>query len=411
MHILIITQYFWPENFKINDLAKELIKEGYKVTVLTGLPNYPGGRIYKGYKWLKPIKQSYENIHIIRVPLIPRFSGRGWQLIFNYISFALTSSIYIRFFLKGNFDKIFVYEISPITIGYPAIVARKKFNIPIIFWVLDLWPESVFALTSLKSKIVQKCLNKMVEYIYSKCDRILVSSNAFVKSITSKKVPQEKIIYFPNWAEDVFINEEKNLTNIPSLPQGFNILFAGNIGEAQDFDTLIKAADILRNNANIHWIIVGDGRKRESVIQRVAELKLAATVHWLGKFPIDYMPEFFKKADALLVLLKDTSIFELTVPAKIQTYLASKKPIIGVISGEGKRIILNAKAGFVSKPGDAEALALNVIKISIMNKKEREELAHSGYLYYIKNFEKNQLIKKLVNILDETKSLEPLQGK
>jgi len=403
MHILIITQYFWPENFKINDLAIALKEKGHEVTVLTGLPNYPEGRIYSGYGLFRSRRETYQGIKIIRVPMLPRFHGKGFQLFLNYLTFAISATWHGLIRLRGNFDKIFVFEISPVTVGLPAAAIRRKFRIPIFFWVLDLWPESVFAASNIRSGFLNRTLKGLVQYIYKRCELILVSSRAFEESVKSKGIPSRRIKYFPNWAEDLFLQSSIEVNaSLPELPEGFRIIFAGNIGESQDFETILSAAERIKQHKHIQWIIVGEGRKREWLVSRIRDMELEQTMHWMGKFPMADMPWFFSQADAMLLPLKEDPIFSLTVPAKLQTYLASKKPIIGLISGEGGRIIHEAGAGYASPSGDASGLADNILKISGMSAEERKSMALRGYAYYQKHFNKNLLMDTLISMFEDT---------
>lgn len=401
MRILIVSQYFWPENFKINDLAFELKRKGYQVTILTGLPNYPNGKYFKGYSFFKgPYKENREGIEIIRVPLFPRKKGAGIHLIVNYISFAFSASFYALFKLNKRFDKIFVFEISPITVGIPAVVIKKRFKIPIYFWVLDLWPESVYAASNFKkNRIINIVLEKLVRFIYNNSYLILVSSKSFIQSIVNKNVSINKIKYFPNWAEDIFLNYNVNLNEkLPLFPEGFNILYAGNIGEAQDFESIIEGITECYKytfNKKINWIFIGDGRKRSWLEAEIEKRNLGKNVFYWGRFNIEEVPYFFIKADVLFVSLKKSEIFKLTVPAKVQTYMAAKKPILAMLSGEGGNIIKEAKCGFVVESGEPHKLIPLVKKLITMSDKELKTLGENGYNFYMDNFNKEKLINKL----------------
>lgn len=404
MRILIVTQYFWPENFKINDLAQELRKRNNEVTVLTGLPNYPNGKFYKNYSFFKgPYKEFHEGIEIIRVPLTPRRNGKGINLFFNYLSFVLFASFYALFKLEKRFDKIFVFEISPVTIGIPAIIIKKKFKIPIFFWVLDLWPESVFAASGLKKhKSLVFILEKLVRSIYKNCNYILVSSKSFYKSIESRGVERKRIKYFPNWAEDVFLKSAVLDENLPELPTGFNILYAGNIGEAQDFENIIKVIRIAKRNKctqNVNWLFIGDGRKRKWLERELEKNDLESCAFYLGKFQIEEVPYFFSRADALFVSLKAEKIFEFTVPAKIQTYMTARKPILAMISGEGKDVIESSKSGFVAYAGNPMELVKKLEKLVSLTDLERARYGENGYQFYLDNFNRTELVSKLIRLL------------
>src|SRR3989304_9713754 len=261
MHILIVTPHFWPENFRINDFAKGLIERGHKISVLTATPDYPSRQFYNDYGWFRKSHEQWDTIDIFRIPVISRGSGKNWQLFLNYLTYIISGCIY-AVVLKKDFDIVFVNETSPITIGIPAIVIKKISNIPIVFWVLDLWPESVTAAGNLKSSLIPKLLMPMVRWIYKNCDKLLVSSRGFISSIIEKGVAGEKIDYFPQWAESIFKPIEHISNDIDvDFPDGFKVLFAGNIGEAQDFESILSAAELLREYKNIHWIILGDGRR------------------------------------------------------------------------------------------------------------------------------------------------------
>lgn len=329
MRILIVSQYFYPEEFKINDLTKELVERGHQVTVLTGKPNYPKGEYFEGYEYEGVVKENYHGAEVIRVPLRKRGAGGGKNLVLNYLSFVYNANKYIRH-NKMMFDTILVYEISPITQAYPALYCKKKYGGKVLLWVQDLWPESVTAAGGVTNKLVLGVLGRMVKRIYKKCDVLLVQSEGFKESILSKGDFASKIVYAPNWAEDLYL--EKKPVNRDAInammPDGFRVMFAGNVGNAQDVDSIIKAANETRSIPEIKWVIVGDGRARESVEAQAKEFGLDNTVFFLGRHPMEQMPSFFSFADAMVVSLRDEYIFSLTVPAKTQSYMASGKPIV-----------------------------------------------------------------------------------
>ncbi|MCH8209656.1 MAG: glycosyltransferase family 4 protein [Nitrospinae bacterium] len=396
MKILIVSQYFWPENFRINDLAQGLTERGHRVTVLTGQPNYPGGKFFPGYGFFKNLKQHHDGIRILRVPLLPRGQAGGIRLFLNYISFALMGSILGPLLCRGDIDVIFVHEPSPITVGFPAIVLKIIKKAPIIFWVLDLWPESLSATGSVKSQMVLSGVRRMAKFIYDRCDKILVQSRGFVFSIMEMGIPHNKIFYFPSWAEDIYKPLPRNLhSEIPDLPKGFLVMFAGNIGVAQDFPTLLGAAEKLKPHKNIHWIIIGDGRKFEWVKNQVHGRGLSQNVHLLGRYPLETMPYFFSKAGALLVTLKRDPIMSLTIPGKIQSYLASGRPIIAALDGEGVKVIQEAGAGMTSPAESMDGLAEIVLKMSEKSPSELEVMGMKGHEYYNEHFDRFTLFDKL----------------
>ena len=401
MRILLVTQYFYPENFKSNDIAFELAKKGHEVTVLTGLPNYPEGKVYESYGFFKKRKETINGVKVIRALLIPRGKGGGIRLFLNYFSWAFFASFKALFLaLRYKFDTILVHEPSPITQGFPAIVVKKIQKIPLDFWVLDLWPESLTSAGGINNKLVLSFFTKMVQYIYNSSDKILISSKGFKESILTKGNYDQKLVYFPNWAEDSILKGGLNYS-IPELPEGFKILFAGNIGAAQDVDSIIKSALILKAKLDIHFVFVGDGRSKKQLEDFVLENELNKTVHFLGRFPIEAMRTFFTKSDVLLVSLKDELIFNLTVPAKLQAYLCTQKPILGMLNGEGASIINEANCGFSVNAGDSEGLAKEIIKLYEMDKQELHVLGQNGFKYFEENFTMTKCINNLESILQK----------
>lgn len=399
MNILIITQYFYPENFKSNDLAFELKKKGHDVTVLTGLPNYPEGKIFEGYGVFKNRKQIVNGVKVIRSLLLPRGKGGGIRLFINYYSFAVFASI--KAFLMGfnnKFDAIIVHEPSPITQYYPALLMNKIWKTPVYFWVMDLWPESLSIAGGVKNKWILNYYENVIKRFYKNSEKILITSQGFRKSINQKGNFDDKIIYFPNWAEDTISEGNKDFP-IPSLPDGFKVMFAGNIGEAQDLDNIVKAALELRDKKDIKFILVGDGRKMPFVKEFIEEHQLQETVFTMGRFPVEAMSSFFDKADVMLVTLKDDPIFNLTVPAKLQAYMSASKPVIAMLNGEGADNVKEADCGFTVSAGDYQSLANTILKASGLSKEVLTQLGENSRRYYEDNFRMSSCISNLENII------------
>ncbi len=399
MKILIVTQYFWPENFRINDIALALKERGHEVAIITGKPNYPRGKFSDGYTFFNKHSEYWNDIKICRSPTIPRGKGKAIQLLVNYISFAIFASIRLLF-IKSRFDKIFVYEPSPITVGIPGIVAKYKFRAPMYFWVQDLWPASISAAGGVKNKSLLAMVNWLTKYIYKHSKKVLVQSKEFIPYIINQDVEESKLVYYPNSSENYYKELDPDPDIKRTLPDGKKIMFAGNIGVAQSFDTLLSAALLLKNeNVKVQWLILGEGRMKDSVNQKIRELELQDTFHLLGSYPSSLMPKYFSCADALLVSLKKDAIFSLTVPSKIQSYLACGKPILTSLDGEGSRIIEEAKAGFASPSEDPYTLAGNIKKFLDLSSEEQRELGKNARKYYDQEFERELLVKKLEDIL------------
>jgi glycosyltransferase involved in cell wall biosynthesis len=401
MRILIVSQYFWPETFRINDLVKELVERGHNVSVLTGKPNYPQGKIYKGYGFFSHNRDEYFGAKIYRVPLIPRGKGTGMQLVFNYLSYVVSASTFVAFNRK-KFDVSLTFAISPITQMYPALLHKKLYGSRAYLWVQDLWPESVAAAGKMDSSSILKGLTKMVRSIYKKSDGVLVQSEAFIPSVLQKGVLPDKVHYIPNWAEDIFTKTvEKNSNKYwEIIPKGFVVMFAGNMGEAQDFDSIVNAAERTRHIHDIKWVIVGDGRKREWVETEIKKRNLSDTFFLLGRYPLEEMPYFFSLADIMLLTLKDEHIFSLTIPSKVQSYLAFGKPIASMINGIGNKVINDANCGYTANAGDADKLAENIIKAYNAPKETLSKLGDNGKAYYANEFDKGTIIDKLISVFE-----------
>lgn len=392
MHILFVSQYFWPENFRVNDLVSGLIERGYTVKVLTGIPNYPEGRFFAGYGIFRNTSQEYYGAKIVRVPLVPRGKGGAGRLMLNYISFAFFSCILAPFLCYEKFDLIFVCQLSPVTVGLPALLLKKLKKVPILLWVLDLWPESLSATGAVRSTKVLGVVDRLVRFIYHGCDKIVVSSKGFIPSVASKGVGLDNLGYFPNWYEPEYNTKQPEKA---ALPHGFRIMFAGNIGAAQDFDTIIATAEKLKGYSEIHWVILGDGRKSEWVMKQVTLRGLTNTFHLMGRYPPEAMAGFFSQADVMLVTLKRDPIFSLTVPGKIQSYMACGRPIVAALDGEGGHLVAESGAGLSVPSEDPDALAEAVLTMYRMSKEERDAMGISGKKYCEANFDREMLIDRL----------------
>lgn len=401
MKILIVTQYYYPENFKSNDLSFELAKRGHNVTVLTGLPNYPEGKIFDGYGFFKKLNQNVNGVIINRSWLLPRGKGGGIRLFINYYSFAFFASLKALVgSFKNRYDAIIVHEPSPITQFYPALLLHKIQKTPVYFWVMDLWPESLEIAGRIKNKFVLNYFKNLVVKFYNNSKKILITSRGFEKSILEKGNFSNKIEYFPNWAEDTIA--EGNLEfPIPQLPNGFIVMFAGNLGEAQDLESIMDAALQLRNNKRIQFVFVGDGRKMPFLKEFISINNLQDTVTLTGRFPVEAMSAFFNKAHVMLVSLKDDEIFNLTVPAKMQAYMSASKPIIAMLNGEGAELVRDSNCGVTVPAGDSSALAKSLTDLSKMTSQQIELMGKNSRKHFEKNFMMSSCMDNLERILNE----------
>lgn len=411
MRIFVVSQYFWPENFRINDLVKEWVQRGHEVTVLTGIPNYPAGRIFESYRAKPSAFAEYEGAKVIRVPMLPRGQG-NLRLVLNYLSFVMGASIFGPWYLRGiSVDAIFVFEPSPVTVGLPAILMSRLKKAPVVFWVLDLWPETLVAMDEVRSPWILAWVGRMVRFIYNRCALVLGQSRGFVTSIAKYCDDKTKIRYFPSWAEEVF--GETHASVAPEIHQKddvFTVVFAGNIGEAQDMPSVLKAAEYLKNNAAIRWVVVGDGRKSEWLKLEVSRRGLQDQVLLTGRFPVERMPSFYAHADALLVSLKSDPVFSMTIPGKVQSYLLVGKPLLGMLDGEGAAVIADANAGLSCDAGDAAGLAEAVLTLAAMTPERRKQLGLNGQKYAQQEFGRAQLMDRLEAYLYEVANIKKVHG-
>ena len=399
MRLLIVSQYFWPENFRVNELVIELVRRGHDVTVLTGYPNYPEGVIFPNFRADPERFSEFAGARVIRVPMLGRGKG-AVRLVLNFLSFALSASLAGPWKLRGqHFDTIFFFEPSPITAVLPAVLLRRIKRAPLHLWVLDLWPETLSAVGVVKSPFLLGLVGKVVSFIYRRCDRILVQSRAFEPSVKKYACDaSDRIRYFPGWTEGLFSGALEEIGFAPELEpyaHVFKVLFAGNIGEAQDFPAILDAIEHLKDRADIHWLVVGDGRSAQWVREEIERRGLQQRVAMLGRFPLERMPSFFRAADALLVSLKADPIFALTIPGKVQSYMGVGVPLLAMLDGEGGRVIKESGGGLVSPAGQGESLARNVSLLAAMAPTARAAMGQCARTYGIKEFDRDTLIDAL----------------
>lgn len=401
LRILVVSQYFWPENMRINDLVRDFVSKGHVVTVLTGLPNYPEGRVYDEYKSAPENFTDFFGANIVRVPLVPR-GNRSISLIFNYLSFFIGASFLGPLKLKGEkFDAVFVYAVSPIMAAIPALVIGKLKRVPVFIWVLDLWPETLRAVGVLKHPKLLALVGSMVSWIYNRTDYLLLQSHGFfenVKKYCTKDIDPSRLQYFPSWAEDNFSISTPVVSELLARDESvFTIVFAGNLGDAQDLPAVLNAAEMLVNEAPVRWVFVGDGRMSGWLREQV-EARGLRNVVLLGRHPLEAMPALFACADALLVSLKTNDVFEKTIPGKVQAYLASGRPLLGMINGEAARVINESGAGLSCASGDAAGLARIALTLAKAEPQQLKLMGMAGRKYYETNYSKTVLMDRLENM-------------
>lgn len=389
MKILVVCQHFYPENFRVNDICYELVKRGNDVTVLTGLPNYPKGKILKDYKFFKNRNQVINGVKIKRCSLVGRGNSTLMMMI-NYMWFAIFASIK-ALFIKKDFDLVYVYQLSPITMTWPAIIVKKLKKIPLVIHVLDQWPVSITTGGIKKESFVYKLLTSWSKSTYNQADLITCSSKSFKNYFINelKLSKNKKFIYLPSYAESDYKNIKKTDNNI------FDLVFAGNIGPAQSVETIVKAANILKDNKNIFFHIVGDGLNKNNCEQLANKYKLD-NIKFYGYFDIKEMSKFYNLADAFLITMVDNEVVNSTLPAKVQSYMLAGKPIIGAISGEVKNVIEEADCGVCCNSLDYKSFANIILQAS--KDKNLNKWSNNSFNYYKKNFEKEKCLDDLEKI-------------
>jgi glycosyltransferase involved in cell wall biosynthesis len=395
-HILVIAQYFYPEQFRINDICTEWVKKGYKVTVITGIPNYPQGKYYPGYGLFKKRKEIYNGVEIIRIPLIPR-GKNSIMLALNYLSFVV-SGFFWNLFTRVKADYVFIFEVSPMTQALPGVWYARKRKVPCYLYVQDLWPENVEIITGITNKYIIGAIGKMVDYIYARCNKIFATSNSFVHSIANRGVPKEKIAYWPQYAEDFYTPKDKS--TVPEIPddEAFNIIFAGNIGNAQGLDILPRTAQLLKEKnftSRIRFNIVGDGRYKNELIELVDANNVTDMFNFISRQPATRIPELLASNDVAFQCLTDSPLFAMTIPAKLQSYMACGIPVIASANGETSRILAEAEAGLSSPAGDAHELARIIIEMLNKPSEQLKLMGINAREYYNKNFNKEELLSEM----------------
>ncbi len=404
MKILLVCQCFYPENFRVNDLCSELVRRGHEVTVLAGIPiNRTTGKFWEGYSRKERTEDTYEGARVVRAYNTERHHDSA-HLVIHYFSFWFFGNRKAKKLARQEkFDIVLVYQLSPVFMAFPAMKVAKLQNIPLIVYTLDLWPESAINAGGLSFKPVISWLRRKVDKIYNASSKILISSRHFKDLIVKNGHPAEKIEFFPQYAEDCYVPLDKNPEDpIESeLPQGFRIIFTGNIGRSQSIETVVEAAAELKAYPDIHWIIVGDGRDRDKVFQYSEEKDVTETVHFTGRKPMETMSRYLAASDVALLILKDDPLFQITLPAKAQSYMACGIPILGCIKGESANLIEEAHCGICCESLDGKSLAEAALKMYHMSKEERAQMGRNAAEYSQKYFSKQKLLDRLEKIMGE----------
>lgn len=400
--ILVVCQHFWPETFRITDVCEGLVEKGYEVDVLCGIPNYPAGKFFAGYGMFKNRRQDYKGINIIRAPEIPRGNNTNFRILVNYLSFPFFTMFYLPLLLSRKYDRVLVYQLSPVMMSLPGIIVAKLKGIKLYFYICDFWPHSLFSILNFKNKAVRSMITKISYWHYRQADGLMgVFKGIQTRLISDVGIDKEKTLYITQAAEKLYENEDHDEDLKKRFKGKFNIVFAGSINPAQSFETVLEAAKtvIKKGYKNVNFVIVGDGMSKKWLVDEVKRLKLDKHFSFEGFKPVEEVPKYQTVADALLVALSKSPLFEYGIPAKVQSYMAGGKPIVGAMDGEGKRLINDSGCGICADSGDAQGLAKAIMKVMDMSKKDRLAMGAKGRDYHFKHFERNYNLDRLTEFV------------
>ena len=403
MRVLVVSQYFWPETFRINEVVLSLRDAGAEVTVLTGKPNYPEGRVFDGWRSRGLVRERWQGIDVLRVPMRPRGRANAVGLALNYLSFAASGALLGPWLLRGRrFDVVFAYGNSPLTQVVPALALKTLRRVPVALWVQDLWPQSLQATGFVRNAALLKAVEWMVRLLYRGTDLLLVQSRAFVGEV-ARLADARKVVYHPNPGE-LALQATGPAGEPPfAFADAFNVVFAGNLGTAQAVPTIVEAAERLRERSDVRLVLVGAGSLGGWLRDEVARRGLA-NVDLPGRFPPETMPAVYARASALLVTLAAEDAFRMTVPSKVQAYLAAGRPLVASLDGEGARVVEESGAGLCVPAQDAAALAAAIGRLADASPEARDAMGRRGRAYYLEHFEPDRLARRLLELF------EPLAG-
>lgn len=401
MRILLVSQNFYPENFKSNDIAFDLARRGHDVSVLAAIPNYPEGVYYKGYGVFKRRVETVDGVKIYRALLSPRGKKpTSKSLSLNYLTYAFFATMWVLFFFawKRKFDAIIVHQTSPITQAIPAVVLGMLRKTKVYTWVLDIWPDSAMSRFSSRKGAAWRILNSITNWVYRNSYKILISSKPFTELVNRDADYTDKIVYFPNWCDDVL---KMPMVEVPELPKGFVVMMAGNLGNGIGAESVVELVEKLKDTPEVKFVFVGGGSKTEEM-KAAFDSKGLTNAYMLGRVPFEMIPALYSAADAMLLTLRKTDLPHLTatVPARVQSYMAAGKPILGMIDGGAAELISEMECGYCSAAGDADALAEYIKDIAQNGQDTLRKMGENGRSAYERYFVKDMCIENLENILN-----------
>lgn len=397
--ILIVSPVFWPESFRVNDLAAIWAEKGYEVEILAGHPNYPRGRYFPGYSWHRPLEESWSGVTILRFPQVPRGQGQNWRLGLQYASFVIGGTLRLIARGRWDWDRVLVFQTTPVTAAIPGLIAAKVSGAKSVIWVQDLWPDSLRAVGIHLPDPMERLVQAMSAAIYRAFTVVVGQSPAFLPRLEELGVEEGALRCVCNWGDEIPKEDERE--GVPAWGEGFTVLFAGNLGRAQGLASVLDAAEQCREATDLQWVFMGDGVLRPWLMEEVRRRGLEDRVFLPGRRPSEEMSFHFQRAGLLLLSLADDPSLSRTVPSKLASYLASGRPVVGAVAGEPARVIEASGAGLVVAPGDPKALCDAVIRMYSTPKEDLDTMGRSGQAYYEAHFTKRACVDRLEAILRE----------
>lgn len=400
--ILVVTQHFWPENFRINDIVEGFLQDGIAVDVLCGLPNYPKGEWFPGYSAAGPFEEEWHGARLYRCKEVPRRGNTSVNIFLNYVSWPWYAAHALHR-LPGGYDAVFCFNTSPVLMCWPAIRYAKKHHISFTNYVLDIWPENLYSVLNVKNKALRAIAQGVSDALYKKADRLIAMSEPLQQRLCQRTgMPPQKIAVIPQYCEDFYAVPQPDAALQAQFGGRFNLVFTGTFTPAQSLETVITAVQDARSRGAdmLHLLLVGDGMSRAALEAKVKELHAEDAVTFYGSVPATDIPKFTALADALIVCLSDSPDLGLTVPAKVASYMAAGKPVLASMDGAGNAAV--AAAGGLSSPAcDAAALADNLLALTRMDAAQRAAMGQSAKEYYLAHYRRSELLRKLEHFILE----------
>lgn len=400
--ILVVTQHFWPENFRINDIVEGFLQDGIAVDVLCGLPNYPKGEWFPGYSAAGPFEEEWHGARLYRCKEVPRRGNTSVNIFLNYVSWPWYAAHALHR-LPGGYDAVFCFNTSPVLMCWPAIRYAKKHHIPFTNYVLDIWPENLYSVLNVKNRALRAIAQGVSDALYKKADRLIAMSEPLQQRLCQRTgMPPQKIAVIPQYCEDFYAVPQPDTSLQAQFGGRFNLVFTGTFTPAQSLETVITAVQDARSRGAdmLHLLLVGDGMSRAALEAKVKDLHAEDAVTFYGSVPATDIPKFTALADALIVCLSDSPDLGLTVPAKVASYMAAGKPVLASMDGAGNAAV--AAAGGLSSPAcDAAALADNLLALTRMDAAQHAAMGQSAKEYYLAHYRRSELLRKLEHFILE----------